>query len=65
MNIKKITDQISVVRIGNEIQVRIGDAVEYVWFGNNINEARGLWVYAIDAARRLAARIERHASLAA
>ena len=54
---KNITAEIKVVARLNEIQVRIGERVEYVWFCNNINEARFRWVYAVDAAKRLAERV--------
>lgn len=54
---KNITAEIKVVARLNEIQVRIGDRVEYVWFCNNINEARYRWVCAVDAAKRLAERV--------
>ena len=54
---KQITAEIKVVAIVNEIQVKNGDRVEYVWFCNNIQQARSEWVYAIDAAKRLAMRL--------
>lgn len=54
---KQITAEIKVVAIVNEIQVRNGDRVEYVWFCNNIQQARSEWTYAIDAAKRLAMRL--------
>jgi len=53
----QITSEISVVRIVNEIQVRIGEAVEYVWFCNNAGERAFRWECAIDAANRLAGRV--------
>lgn len=52
---KEITTEIKVVATLNEIQVRIGQRVEYVWFCNNINEARYRWSCAVDAARRISA----------
>lgn len=54
---KQITNDISVVALLNEIQVRVGDRVEYVWFCNNIEEARRRWVQAVDAAKRLNERM--------
>ena len=51
---KKITDQITVIARSNEIQVTVGDRVEYVWFCNNINDARYRWVCAVAAAKRIA-----------
>ena len=50
---KKITAELSVVADGNEIQVRIGDRIEYVWFCNNIEQARAMWLYAVSKARRM------------
>jgi hypothetical protein len=50
---KQITESVSVVAILNQIQVRIGERVEYVWFCNNLNEARYRWSCAIEAARRV------------
>lgn len=52
---KQITDSIAVVATINEIQVRVGDRVEYVWFCNNIQQARHRWLYAVEAAKRIAA----------
>jgi hypothetical protein len=54
---KQITNDIAVVALLNEIQVRVGDRVEYVWFCNNIEEARCRWVQAVDAAKRLNERM--------
>ena len=51
---KKITDQITVIARSNEIQVTVGDRVEYVWFCNNINDARYRWFCAVAAAKRIA-----------
>ncbi len=57
MSNKKITSEISVIKIANEIQVRIGERVEYVWFCNTAGELAWRWEHAIDAAERLAKRI--------
>lgn len=54
---KNITDKIAVVATVNEIQVRVCDRVEYVWFCNNINEARYRWQCAVDVARRISAAV--------
>ena len=54
---KQIADKITVVATGNEIQVRVGIRVEYVWFCNSIQEARGRWLQAVDAAKRLNERM--------
>jgi hypothetical protein len=54
---KQITESVKVVASINEIQVWKFDRIEYVWFCNNIDQARERWVYAVDAARRLADRI--------
>jgi hypothetical protein len=52
---KQISDTVSVVASINEIQVKISGRVEYVWFCNSIQEARGRWLYAVDVAKRIAA----------
>jgi hypothetical protein len=54
---KQITDTIAVVAILNQVQVRIGDRVEYCWFCNAIPQARSRWVEAVAAARNLASRL--------
>lgn len=54
---KQIADKITVVATGNEVQVRVGIRVEYVWFCNSIQEARGRWLQAVDAAKRLNERM--------
>lgn len=53
--IKNIADGIQVVAIINEIQVRVHGRIEYVWFCNNIKQARYRWLCAVDNAKRLAA----------
>ena len=52
--IKQITESVSVVATMNEIQVTISGRVEYVWFCNSIEQARGKWRYAVDVAKRIA-----------
>lgn len=54
---KKITEQIEVAASVNEIQVRINNKVQYVWFCNDINEARYRWSCAVELANRIAQRI--------
>ena len=52
---KQITENIKVVANANEIQVWVSDRIEYVWFTNNIEQARERWVYAVGVAKRRAA----------
>lgn len=54
---RNITAEIKVVAKVNEIQVLVGSEIEYVWFCNNIGEARFRWLCAVGAAKRLALRL--------
>jgi hypothetical protein len=53
---KDIAPGIKVDAYINEIQVWIGNRIEYVWFCNNIDQARYHWVGAVAAAKRLAVK---------
>jgi len=54
---KEIATGVKVSAHINEIQVWIGDRIEYVWFCNNIAEARYHWIGAVAIAKRIASKL--------
>jgi len=53
---KEISPGIKIDGHINEIQVWIGNRIEYVWFCNNMDQARYHWITAVAAAKRLAVK---------